>query len=358
MKQTEIRGVILLGGECMTDDFRPLSFETPKPLFPIAGKPLIYHHLDKMVQTKRIKEIILVGLYKRELFQQTIYEFKEKHGVIIKYIQEKEPHGTGGWLSLIEESFNILVLYFDNYFEENLSSLLDQFHSEKQKALMMIKKMPENTNFNRYGCISFNQENRKVVHYVEKPESFISEYVSCGAFLLNGAFFKTAIEKNKKKLEDQIKRHSETGDVFVYETKKKWGQIKSCFSVLKASEVYQMDTIKINPSVLLKENVFIGKNVFIEKGCIIEEGVYINNAIILENTHIKKHSFIKDSVIGHDCVIGNWCRVEGGGLTKKEEKGLSIVGNNVKLLNKKIVYNSTILPYRSLNESTFNEIII
>jgi mannose-1-phosphate guanylyltransferase len=30
--------------------FRPLSFEVPKPLFPVAGVPMIQHHIEACAQ--------------------------------------------------------------------------------------------------------------------------------------------------------------------------------------------------------------------------------------------------------------------------------------------------------------------
>lgn len=41
-----IKAAILIGGPSKGTRFRPLSLELPKPLFPIAGYPMIYHHIE------------------------------------------------------------------------------------------------------------------------------------------------------------------------------------------------------------------------------------------------------------------------------------------------------------------------
>ena len=41
-----IKAVIIMGGPSRGTRFRPLSFNVPKPLFPVAGDPLLSHHID------------------------------------------------------------------------------------------------------------------------------------------------------------------------------------------------------------------------------------------------------------------------------------------------------------------------
>ena len=41
-----LKAVILVGGPQKGTRFRPLSFDVPKPLFPVAGYPIIHHHIE------------------------------------------------------------------------------------------------------------------------------------------------------------------------------------------------------------------------------------------------------------------------------------------------------------------------
>ena len=41
-----LKAVILIGGLQKGTRFRPLSLDVPKPLFPVAGHPIIYHHIE------------------------------------------------------------------------------------------------------------------------------------------------------------------------------------------------------------------------------------------------------------------------------------------------------------------------
>jgi NDP-sugar pyrophosphorylase family protein len=41
-----LKAVIMVGGPSKGTRFRPLSMEGfPKPLFPVGGKPMVYHHI-------------------------------------------------------------------------------------------------------------------------------------------------------------------------------------------------------------------------------------------------------------------------------------------------------------------------
>lgn len=78
--------------------FRPLSLDSPKPLFPVAGLPLIQHHIEACVALKDIKEILLIGYYSPTQILQYINEIQPQFNVIIKYLQEFTPLGTAGGL--------------------------------------------------------------------------------------------------------------------------------------------------------------------------------------------------------------------------------------------------------------------
>src|SRR4051812_15299572 len=50
-----LKGVILIGGPSKGTRFRPLSLTHPKPLFPIAGQPLLYHHIAALAKLEDMK---------------------------------------------------------------------------------------------------------------------------------------------------------------------------------------------------------------------------------------------------------------------------------------------------------------
>ena len=45
-----LKAVILIAGPQKGTRFRPLSLDVPKPLFPVAGLPIVQHHIEACVK--------------------------------------------------------------------------------------------------------------------------------------------------------------------------------------------------------------------------------------------------------------------------------------------------------------------
>ncbi|VDN43964.1 unnamed protein product [Gongylonema pulchrum] len=45
---TTLKAAVLVGGAQKGTRFRPLSLQLPKPLFPVAGVPLVEHHIEQL----------------------------------------------------------------------------------------------------------------------------------------------------------------------------------------------------------------------------------------------------------------------------------------------------------------------
>ena len=56
-----VKAVILVGGPGKGTRFRPLSLEVAKPLFPLAGRAMIEHHIEACSQLNDMQEVILIG---------------------------------------------------------------------------------------------------------------------------------------------------------------------------------------------------------------------------------------------------------------------------------------------------------
>jgi mannose-1-phosphate guanylyltransferase len=79
-----LKAVILIGGPQKGTRFRPLSLDIPKPLFPVAGLPLIQHHIEACIALKELKEILLIGFYPAALIQQFVNDLQHRYNVTIR----------------------------------------------------------------------------------------------------------------------------------------------------------------------------------------------------------------------------------------------------------------------------------
>ncbi len=85
--------IVLIGGPSKGTRFRPLSLETPKPLFPVAGHPLIWHHLKACTKVSELQEVLLLGFYNlSQEWTKFIENAQQEFGFSIRYIQICFPH--------------------------------------------------------------------------------------------------------------------------------------------------------------------------------------------------------------------------------------------------------------------------
>ena len=57
-----VKAIILIAGPQKGTRFRPLSLDVPKPLFPVAGIPVVQHHIEALAQVDGVKEVLLLGI--------------------------------------------------------------------------------------------------------------------------------------------------------------------------------------------------------------------------------------------------------------------------------------------------------
>ena len=65
--------------------FRPLSLDLPKPLFAVAGFPIIQHHIEACVQIPFLKEIIILGYYGVNEMSQFVGEMVQLYKLNIRW---------------------------------------------------------------------------------------------------------------------------------------------------------------------------------------------------------------------------------------------------------------------------------
>jgi N-acetyl-alpha-D-muramate 1-phosphate uridylyltransferase len=71
---------------------RPITDHTPKPLIPLAGRPLIDHVIDRLIEAQ-VKRVVVNTHYKAELLAQHL---RQRHDVAIELSHEPELLDTGG----------------------------------------------------------------------------------------------------------------------------------------------------------------------------------------------------------------------------------------------------------------------
>lgn len=87
-----MKAMILAAG--FGNRMRPLTDHCPKPLLPVAGKPLIVHHLERLREAG-IHEVVINVSYRAEQIIEALGD-GDAYGLRIHWSREAQPLETGG----------------------------------------------------------------------------------------------------------------------------------------------------------------------------------------------------------------------------------------------------------------------
>lgn len=192
------QAVILAGGKGI--HMRPFTFEMPKGLLPVGGKPIL-EHIVEMLRNHEIRDIIFSIGHLGEKIKEYFADGK-KLGVKITYILEDEPVGTGGALVLAEKhitSETFLVIHGDILIDIALFDLIN-FHKEQETiATIAITSVVDPSSF---GEVVFH--GTKIVQFVEKPKKGrqTSQLINCGLYVFEKDIFNFLPVKGASLLEE------------------------------------------------------------------------------------------------------------------------------------------------------------
>ena len=162
---------------------RPLTDKTPKPLLPIAGKPLLQYHLERLVAAG-ISECVINHAH---LGQQIVDYFGDgaQFGLRIRYSPEARALETGGGIYQALAHFGdepFLVINGDVWSDFPLTPLLD---TPVELAHLVLVANPA---FNTDGDFALEENHRVAIKNASNQQT---TYTFSGISVLSPELFKT-----------------------------------------------------------------------------------------------------------------------------------------------------------------------
>ena len=220
--------VIMAGGEGKR--MMPLTLSTPKPLLYIKDKPILHKIIDSL-SAHGFSNIIISVRYKADDIKN-YFEDGKKFNVNINYIEEKDPLGTAGSLSLLDNKFKgpIIVMNGDLMTSINYEQLLD-FHQKSNKSITLCT-----VNYDiliPFGTISLNDSELTKVE--EKPVK--SYLINAGIYVIEENVV-SKMEKGKAiDMTSLIDKYIEKKSVSVFPLHEHWLDIGNPENLKKAQEI-------------------------------------------------------------------------------------------------------------------------
>ncbi len=172
---------------------RPLTYDTPKCLLPINGKPLLSYWFD-LFSKHGIDEVLINCHYQKQKIIQFINNSRVNQKVHISY--EPVLLGSAGTVrhnrDFIKNDKEFFICYADNLTNINLSLMLD-FHHKNSAIFTCGLFLPPD--LRSCGVVSTNPDGL-IINYEEKPESPKSKWANGGIFIATPEIIKFIPSKN------------------------------------------------------------------------------------------------------------------------------------------------------------------
>ena len=302
---------------------RPHTLTIPKPLIPIAGKPIV-HRLVEDIAGVLNQDIDEVAFIIHESFgakvEEELLAIAQKLGAKGTIYYQNEALGTGHAIMCAKESLSgpAVIAYADTLIRADFD--LDK----TADSVIWVKQVDQPEAF---GVINLN-ENNEIIELVEKPKEFVSDLAVIGIY-----YFKdVAVLKNELQLvldnnivhggeyqiNDGIKQMMSKGMKFVPGKVDEWMDCGNKDVTVDTNnrmlnflhndgihlidhDVLQNNSTIIAPCYIGKNvvltNATIGPNVSLGDGCHVSDST-IKNSLIQTHTHIK-NAHLDNAMIGN-----------------------------------------------------------
>ena len=309
---------------------RPHTLTIPKPLIPVAGKPIV-HRLVEDIAGVLNQDIDEVAFIIHESFgkqvEKDLIAIAEKLGAKGTIYYQNEALGTGHAIMCAKDSLSgpAVIAYADTLIRADFD--LDT----TADSVIWVKQVDEPEAF---GVVNLN-DNGEIIELVEKPQEFVSDLAVIGIY-----YFKdVAVLKNELQLvidnniihggeyqiNDGIKQMMEKGMKFVPGKVDEWMDcgnkdvtVDTNSRMLKflhddAEETMIAETVRIQNSTIIPP-CYIGESVVLINS-IVGPNVSLGNATHLTNTKIQNslvqtHAHIRNAKL-NNAMIGNHATFDG-----------------------------------------------
>jgi mannose-1-phosphate guanylyltransferase/phosphomannomutase len=317
---------------------RPLTFAVPKPMVPIANKPVLEHTLDNL-KRHGIREVIL-NLHSYPGMIQDYFGDGALRGMRLTYSLEPKLLGTAGGVKKAESFLKgetFLVMSGDGLTDIDLTRLVEFHRHRRAVATMAVKSVPAHF---EYG-VTLTDRRGRITRFVEKPAwgDVFSDEVNTGIYVFEPSIFRQIPRGRPYDFGQQLwpKLLRQRQRIFGYRMDNYWDDVGNLNEYRKAQQDaldgkvhIQFPGWQVRPGVWIDEGTRIEPHVKLEPPCLVGRGCRIE----------------RGSVIGPYTVIGHHARIG-----RRTHLRRSILWNDVQVRNGISLENCIIGHRAQVNES-------
>ncbi|PSP93184.1 glucose-1-phosphate thymidylyltransferase [Halobacteriales archaeon QS_4_62_28] len=320
--------VVLAAGEGTR--MRPLTASTPKPMLPVADRPLVAHTADAAVQAGASELIFVVG-YEADAVRA--YFGSEYRGVPVEFAVQEAQLGTADAVRSARPHLDneFAVLNGDNLYDQaSITALFDAGPS------IAAYRVADPT---AYGVLS--TDDGRVTGIVEKPDDPPTELANAGAYVFpaeaRGWLDVEQSERGEYEITDVVARAIEQSSVTAVEVDR-WLDVGRPWELLEANE-WKLAQLERRVDGEVRGDATLDGRVVVEVGATVEPGVVVEGpALIRSGATVGPNAYVRgatllgeDTHVGHGVEIKNSVIRAGAAVPHVSYVGDSLLGTNVNL---------------------------
>ncbi len=209
------KAIILAGGEGTR--MRPFTYEMPKALIPIQGKPLIQHIIE-LLRRYEIRDILISTGYLGDKIKE-YFGNGCNFGVDITYIEERKRMGTAGPLNLMKKHLNETFLMLNGDVLADID-LHDMIMSHRKYGGIATIALTPVRDPSRFGVAELKGD--KILKFIEKPRSTKSKLINAGVYVLEPEVLKFIPKRHAMMEKDVFPKLAEEGRLYGYPFNGQW----------------------------------------------------------------------------------------------------------------------------------------
>ncbi len=280
---------------------RPHTHTLPKALMLVAGKPILGHILDQLLQVG-VDEVVLVVGHLGEKIETYV---RENYHIPAYFVRQERPLGNGHAIYVAREYLDrepVLIVLGDTIFRGDFRPML-----RSPVSLIGVREVADPR---RFGVVEVDEDGR-VRRIVEKPERPPSNLAVTGVYFLHDTLlFRRCLERLVEEdrrvrgeywLADALQLYVEAGAVLRTYPVEEWYDCGTPDALLAANRAL-LDIL--NPPVPQLETALVHPPVAIAPTAVVEESVVGPYVSVADGAQLVR-SVVRDSIVNRNATVRN-----------------------------------------------------
>jgi mannose-1-phosphate guanylyltransferase len=311
-----VQALVLAGGEGTR--LRPLTYTTPKPILPLAGRPFLSFMLD-WVHSHGVDEVILSCAFMSDAVKLVLGDIYD--GMRLRYVVEEEQLGTAGPVRLaydegvLEE--RLFVLNGDVLTDIDLTAELEEHRRTGARATLALHPVEDTSS---YGVVP-TAEDGQVKEFIEKGGGGApTNRINAGAYVIEREAVESIPAGRAVSFEREVFPSLVGHGLYGYDAAGYWIDIGTPERYLEAT--WDLLAGRVRSSLpprdetgsLVYENCLlsgahVGPQSVLGRHCSVGTDARVERSVLHERVHVGADAAVVEAVLAERVRVGERARV-------------------------------------------------